>query len=99
MNIIFLSPADKEFGDAIVYYNDQFNGLGNQFYAEVCASIKFIQRFPQGWKKVGKHTRKCIINHFPYLMLYIAEENKIIITALAHQHRHPDYYLKRKNNI
>ena len=38
---------------------------------------------------------------FYCLILYIAEEDKIIITAIAHQHRHPDHYhyLKRRNNI
>lgn len=95
MTIIFLPPADKEFEEAIIYYNDQLPGLGDQFYDEVIAAIKFIRKFPRGWQKVGKYTRKCILKHFPYLILYVAEEDKIIITGIAHQHRHPDYYLKK----
>lgn len=66
MKTIFLPPADKELEEAIRYYNSQLDGLGDQFHDEVIATIKFIQRFPQAWQKVGKHTKKCIIRHFSY---------------------------------
>jgi len=84
MKVIFLPLAEKEFGEAVIYYNDQLRGLGDQFYDEVVASIEFIQKIPQGWQKVGKHTRRCMLKRFPYLILYIIEMNKIIITAIVH---------------
>ena len=99
MKIIFLPPADKELRDAVVYYNDQLEGLGNQFLQDVLTAIDFIKKFPYAWHKVGKHTRRFLLRRFPYLILYIPEKNKIIITAIAHKYRHPNYYLNRKNNI
>ena len=99
MKIIFLPPADKELEDAIVYYNDQLEGLGKQFFQEVSIALKFIKKFPYAWHKIEKHTRRFLLQKFPYLILYIPEKDKIIITAIAHKHRHPDYYFNRKNDI
>jgi hypothetical protein len=35
MEIKFLEAAEKEFEDAVVYYNQQSDGLGYEFAAEV----------------------------------------------------------------
>ncbi|VAX37376.1 hypothetical protein MNBD_UNCLBAC01-906 [hydrothermal vent metagenome] len=94
MKVILLPSADKKLDEAVDYYNDQLNGLGEQFYKEFISLIEFIQIIPQGWQKVGKHTRRCLFKRFPYLILYIVEYNAIIITSIAHQHRHPDSYKK-----
>lgn len=32
MNIILIPPADKELTEAIDYYNDHLEGLGDQFF-------------------------------------------------------------------
>lgn len=91
----FIPPSDKELDDAIIYYNDQFPGLGAQFFEELVKAVELIQKFPQAWKKVGKHTHKLHLKRFPYIVLYIPEKDKILVTAIAHQHRNPGYYINR----
>jgi len=93
--ILFIPPSDKELEDAIKYYNNQLSGLGSQFYQELMEAIEVIQKYPSAWKKVGEHTHKLLLKRFPYLVLYIPEANKILITAIAHQHRRPEYYIER----
>lgn len=95
MNVQFLPPADLELKAAVEYYEDQLQGLGAAFYDEVIKAADYISRFPEGWQKIGKNTRKFILKRFPYLLLYIYEDNNIFITAVAHQHRNPDYYIDR----
>lgn len=70
-------------------------GLGRQFYNEIVEAINFIVQYPDAWHKTGQHMRRFILKRFPYLVLYVYEEQKIIITAIAHQHRHPKSYLNR----
>jgi hypothetical protein len=89
MKIVFLAQSVRELEDGFVFYNDQLQGLGNQFYTEVFDSIDIIKKYPAIWDKVGQNTRKCILKRFPYLILYICEKDKIIVTAIAHQHRKP----------
>ncbi|MBU4486099.1 MAG: type II toxin-antitoxin system RelE/ParE family toxin [Candidatus Delongbacteria bacterium] len=92
MKIEFLPPADDELEDAINYYNDQLQGLGDQFYNEFESGILLIKKFPNFWDKVGTNTRRFILKRFPYLIFFVPEKDRIIITAVAHQHRHPDSY-------
>lgn len=95
MEIIFLPPADAELEDASHFYENQLKGLGRQFYNEVTKAIDFIIQYPQAWHKTGQYTRRFMLKRFPYLILYVFEEEKIIITAIAHQHRYPESYLNR----
>jgi len=95
MKLKFIHPSENEFIDAYNYYQDQLIGLGDQFLIEFNQSIKIIINHPKIWKKVGNRTRKSIIKRFPFLILYIFEENTIHITCIAHQHRNPEYYIQR----
>jgi len=95
MKLKFIPPSDQELIDAYNYYEDQLIGLGDQFLYEFNKTIKIIIENPTIWIKVGKRTRRALLKRFPFLILYIFEENTIHITCIAHQHRNPDYYIDR----
>ena len=95
MNVILISPADKELEEAIDYYNDQLSGLGDQFYNAFLASIHHLKQAPAAWRKIGKNTRRINIKRFPYLILYVIDGQEILITCVAHQHRNPTHYSMR----
>lgn len=95
MRLKFIPPSDHELIDAYEFYENQFSGLGDQFLYEVNTIFKLILEHPMIWKKVGKRTRRALLKRFPYLILYIIEENTIFITCIAHQHRNPEDYLDR----
>ena len=95
MNIILIPPADKELEEAIDYYNDQLAGLGEQFYRSFLDTVGYIFQTPDTWRKIGANTRRINIKRFPYLILYVHDEQDILITCIAHQHRKPTYYMGR----
>jgi len=95
MKILLLPPSDQELLDAISYYNEQQKGLGARFYNEFLGTISLIEKAPNAWRKIGKFTHRINLSRFPYLVLYVVENDKIIITCIAHQHRKPDYYISR----
>ncbi|MFH0725905.1 MAG: type II toxin-antitoxin system RelE/ParE family toxin [Pseudomonadota bacterium] len=80
MNIILIPPADKELGEAIDYYNDQFSGLGEQFYTSFLDTVSYISQTPEAWRKIGANTRRINIKRFPYLILYALDEQHVLIT-------------------
>lgn len=45
--------------------------------------------------KVKKDIRKCIVNKFPFNILYSIEGDYILVIAIAHHHRSPDYWIDR----
>lgn len=95
MKVRFLSPANMELDEAIRYYDHQLPGLGFRFYQEVDAAIERIRLMPEAWTRIGRHTRRCILKGFPYALLYVVEEKAVLITAVAHLRRDPEYYKDR----
>ncbi|HSR18544.1 MAG TPA: hypothetical protein VLM39_10690 [Ignavibacteriaceae bacterium] len=95
MIVEFLEPAHIEYQEAIDFYNLQSQGLGNKFIAEIDATISIIKNYPDSFAEYTKHTRKAVVNVFPYNIIYTIHKNYIQIIAVAHQHRKPNYWLKR----
>ena len=95
MKVRFLSPASTELDEAIRYYNHQLPGLGFRFFQEVNAAIDRIKVFPVAWTQIGEQTRRCLLKGFPYALLYISEQEEILVTAVANLHRNPDHYRDR----
>lgn len=94
MNIQILQKAENELQEIVHYYEEQLTGLGQQFLAIFVRETAIISKTPYGWIKIGQKTRRFNMERFPYLILYVVEDDTIFITALAHQHRNPEYYLK-----
>jgi len=64
MNVEFLSTAEAELAEAIVYYNGQSEGLGYELAAEVRATIARIVQFPGAWRHLSPATRRCRTKRF-----------------------------------
>jgi toxin ParE1/3/4 len=95
MKYSFHHSAKDELKDSIDYFEDIKSGLGKRFLREVYSSIKRIQFSPNSWPKFTKNTRRCFTNKFPYSIIYFIEDNEIIIVAIMHQKRKPNYWIKR----
>ena len=59
MKIGFLDVAEDELTEAIAYYNQQSEGLGYEFAAEVKRTISRIAKYPKAWHSLSKRTRRC----------------------------------------
>ena len=95
MRIEFLDPATKELREAIVYYNEQSEGLGYRFAAEVKRTLLRIARYPHAWPPISKRARRCRTIGFPYGVIYQASEGVILVVAVMHLHRKPGYWQDR----
>uniref|UniRef100_A0A831U062 Type II toxin-antitoxin system RelE/ParE family toxin n=1 Tax=Geobacter metallireducens TaxID=28232 RepID=A0A831U062_GEOME len=95
MNVEFLQTAESEFIEAINHYNNESEGLGYEFAAEVQRTISRIVEYPSAWTALSKRTRRCRTNRFPYGILYQERGDMILIVAVMHLHRNPLYWRKR----
>ncbi|QWF70798.1 type II toxin-antitoxin system RelE/ParE family toxin [Methylomonas paludis] len=95
MNIEFIDEAQSELHEAFCWYEAQQKQLGVQFLNEFDAAIRRLAAFPESYPLIGNNIRRCLINRFPYGILYGIDANKIIIIAVAHLHRKPSYWLTR----
>ncbi len=99
MNVTFLQPAEYELDQAVNYYNSELVGLGDLFQHEVLRAMARIKAFPRAYQILSKRTRRCLISKFPYGVIYHYKEieDEIIIIAIAHLHRKPEYWQQRKS--
>ncbi len=95
MKVIFTRLAKQELDDASLYYEVQLQGLGKRFRAEVKKAAIRISDYPEAWSVEAGEIRRCILPAFPYKLLYSIENNSILIIAVAHLHRKPDYWVDR----
>jgi plasmid stabilization system protein ParE len=95
MKIRIHELATKEFDDAIMWYDQQSEGLGKRFKKTVKDSIGKIRNNPEWYLKESIDLYKSYIPKFPYKILFTVEKHEIIIWAIAHMHRKPWYWQSR----
>lgn len=95
MKTRFLPPARRELHDAVRYYNAQRLRLGNEFRDETWETVPRIKELPQAWHPLGGAIRRCQMKRFPYGVIYETSDDEIVIIAIAHLHRRPEYWRSR----
>lgn len=96
MKFDFHPEAETEFLNAISYYEDCEPGLGEDFSLEVYFCVQNVLSYPHAWPILEDDVRRCLINRFPYCVLYSIESDCVYILAVMHLHRHPDYWKNRR---
>lgn len=95
MKLIFASLARDEMTEAKRYYERQLRGLGAEFQQEALRSAHRILEHPLAWQIEVEPVRRYVFNRFPYKMLYVVRGEHIVVLAVGHQHRKPDYSIDR----
>ena len=91
----FVSEALEEAEEATRYYQEIQLGLGVRFREEVEAITQAIMAQPLLWRERNGGFRRVHLPGFPFYISYFLRDNKILIAAIAHSSRHPDYWQKR----
>jgi len=95
VTVRFLEAARDDLRDAIRFYETERRGLGAEFRDEVLASLERIRRLPEAWHPLSANTRRCRTRRFPYGVIYHVRSEEILVVAIAHLHRRPDYWKSR----
>jgi hypothetical protein len=94
----FLDVAQSEFDDAIDYYEEQRSGLGFEFAEEVEHALERINHYPEAWSSLSSRVRRCLLNRFPYSVIYEVRSELLIIVAIQNNHRGPETWRSRVSN-
>ena len=93
--LIVRSVAEAELAEAFDWYQDRVPGLGSDFLLSVDASLNAIARNPQQYPIVHKTIRRALTRRFPYEILFVVEEKRIVVLAIFHAKRDPKYWQDR----
>jgi plasmid stabilization system protein ParE len=90
------SLARAEIREAIAYYNDARDELGDDFRDVVETAIARIGRQPKASTPYGNGYRKCVFSRrFPYVIFYYEYEDHVWVATVYHTSREPDTWMDR----
>jgi toxin ParE1/3/4 len=89
------SRANADLKTTAHYYEDQRQGLGQEFLADFDETIARIVAYPLAAPIVDQQTRKAKLENFPFDVFYTLREEDITVVAVMHRRRHPDSWKKR----
>ncbi len=95
MKIEFLPEADDEFREAARYYESEAAGVGLSFIAAVHKAVAEVLELPLAAQIARAGVRKKVLRHFSYNLFYSIESDTIVIVAVAHQRKRPNYWRAR----
>lgn len=98
MRIEFLDLAEIELDDAFVYYDEIYKGLGARFIDEIETALNRVKTNPMTWQKCSEYTHRCLLNRFPYSIVYQIRNDSILVVAIACNHQKPNYWIERSEN-
>ena len=95
--VIFLSTARREYDEAILWYDEQQPGLGDEFEAEVNHVIKEIQKTPERFRFASLKARKArLLGRFHrYSIYFYAQPDHIGIVSVFDGARNPEELRRR----
>jgi hypothetical protein len=96
MKLRFLRPARLEMFRESEWYDERKAGLGDEFPNDVAGTLARIKQFPQAHPLTKLECRKAKLTRFPFDVVYRAREEEIVIFAVAHHKRRPNYWIRRR---
>jgi plasmid stabilization system protein ParE len=90
----FQSGATEDVETAVAWYRERSPKAALDFIEELTRATAAIQRAPTRWSLRKRNTRRFPLWRFPFAVIYEEQESKIVILAVAHGSRRPEYWVK-----
>ena len=94
--IRFHPEAEAEMIAAATWYELQQADLGKRFLSAVQDSLIRIAINPRLFPVVEGDVRRCLAKTYPFGVLFRDKPDTIVVTAVMHLHRDPDYWKNRR---
>ena len=91
----FHEAAAAEYEAAFAWYLERSETAAARFAAEVRRALDLISAAPHRWPAHTHQTRRFVLRHFPFAVIYRMSSTAVQVLAMAHGHRRPGYWKKR----
>lgn len=90
IRIEITEAAGYELASVVDYYNAVQENLGYEFLDEFKRSVQRIMRFPLAWPLFSPRLRRCLVNRFPYGVVYNKKHDVLLIVSILNLHSEPE---------
>jgi toxin ParE1/3/4 len=95
MQYEFHPEALQEYRQATAWYAEREPRVALEFVEAVEDAITRILESPTRWRVIEEDIRRCLTHVFPYAILYTIEQDFLLIVAVMHFSREPNYWRPR----
>jgi toxin ParE1/3/4 len=95
----FLDDAETELQEQIAYLNERSAGLGTRFVAEIASALLDIRQHPEIGPRITRRVRRRVLQVFHYSLIYVNQQDELVIIAIAPHSRRPGYWRKRLRKL
>ena len=88
--------AEEEIGEAARWYAERGLELGVAFLDEVSRSITALRDTPDRYPMVEAPIRKAVLRRFPYVILFHADDDVVVVISCLHTRRDPEEWRDRR---
>jgi plasmid stabilization system protein ParE len=87
--------ADAEIDEIFAHYSQASDHIAADFIDRLLNELQAIGSHPGrcGW--IDDHFRRCRMRKYPYLIAYAPTQTPVLIVAIYHAARRPDYWRSR----
>lgn len=87
--------AELDIDSTFEYFEMQRVGLGHDFFLCIEECLSKIERNPIHYRIIYKELRRIAVRRFPYRILYLVQNNSVIMTAVFHARKDPQIWESR----
>jgi plasmid stabilization system protein ParE len=91
----YLEQAVAEAEGAARWYAERTPTAAARFSAELDVAEAAILERPEAWPPAADGNRRYLLRRFPFSVVCRVEETRILIVAVAHGRRRPNYWMHR----
>ncbi|MBX7246958.1 MAG: type II toxin-antitoxin system RelE/ParE family toxin [Candidatus Sumerlaeaceae bacterium] len=95
ITVEILSEAEAELTAAVLYYQAREPHLALEFLDLANRQMLRVVENPLRYPSIHGTIRRTILPRFPFGIIYSVEAEKIIVIAVMHLKRRPNYWRKR----
>ena len=94
------TAAATDADEVVTWYDQQRSELGDEFLLEFQACLSRIVQGPLPFAKLegrprGSEIRRCLMDRFPYLIIYQVRSTEVVVLAVIHTQRSLRAWRKR----
>jgi toxin ParE1/3/4 len=87
--------AIADIKNAVAWYQKRSRKAALDFIEELNRAAATIREAPERWPRGKNNTRRFLLWRFPFSIIYSEAESTIIVWAVAHGSRRPEYWTPR----
>jgi hypothetical protein len=100
VRVRILAEAELEAREAARWYEERRQGLGNQLLDAIARGLEAVEEDPRRFAVLetihsSREVRRYLVPRFPYTLIYEVRPDEVLVLAVAHVRRRPNYWKRR----